>query len=159
METIEILQKQLEKNKIKFDLVTSSAHLGFYETDLQTKLCEADDNFVKIFGLESNTFPIDIFQNLVHKEDFDRVMLEFGKCLQNKENFSAEYRCVKPNGEIIMVKSHSVFEYDLNNNPIRIFGFKQDMSFYKKDLEKLIQENIELKKLNAALLKEKNNDE
>ena len=121
------------------------ANLGSYQTDLTTGIWTGSPNFISIFGLPKKDFySIEEFQALVHPEDFEEVMDYFGNCLANQKDFEYEYRCKKPNGEIIYVQSRSKVYYAPDKTPLKIVGIKQDITnhkLYELKLEELNQLN------------------
>ncbi len=118
------------------------AKLGIYEVDLTRGVWTGSDQFAKIFGLpKKDQYTIVEFQALLHPEDAEAVMNYFGKCLQNKEDFNYEYRCVRPGGEVIYVNSRSKVQYSDDGTPLKVLGIKQDVT-----INKLFQ--LRLKELN-----------
>lgn len=129
------------------------SNLGIYETDLINGTWKGSDNFVKIFGLpQKKVFTVEEFQALVHPEDFEEVMAYFNKCLAEQRDFNLEYRCLKPNGDIIYVNSRSRVYYDGDGKPIKIIGIKQDIT-EQKLYEKRLSELNELNQKKNEVLK------
>ena len=125
------------------------AKLGIYEVDLTRGVWTGSDQFLKIFGLKKkDQYTVAEFQALLHPEDADDVMNYFRKCLQNKEDFNYEYRCIRPGGEVIYVSSRSKVHYSDDGTPLKVLGIKQDVT-----INKLFQ--LRLKELNE-LNKKKN---
>jgi two-component system sensor histidine kinase VicK len=127
------------------------AKLGIYEVDLTRGVWTGSDQFSKIFGLKKkDLYTVAEFQALVHPEDAQKVMNYFGKCLQNKEDFNFEYRCIRPGGEIIYVNSRSKIQYSDEGAPLKVLGIKQDVTINKlfqlqlKDLNELDKKKNEI---------------
>lgn len=141
MESIELLNK-----------IEKIAELGTYFTDLTNGTWTGSDNFISIFGLpKKEKYTVEEFQALVHPDDFNEVMDYFGKCLAEKKDFNYEYRCVKPNGEVIYVNSRSEVIYSSDGTPIKIVGLKQDITQRKKYELRLFELNELNKKKNIVL--------
>ena len=125
------------------------AKLGIYEVDLTRGVWTGSDQFAKIFGLQKkDLYTVAEFQALLHPEDAEDVMTYFRKCLQNKDDFNYEYRCVRPGGEVIYINTRSKIQYSDEGTPLRVLGIKQDVT-----INKLFQ--LRLKELNE-LDKKKN---
>lgn len=108
------------------------AKLGIYEVDLTHGVWTGSDQFVKIFGLErKDQYNVAEFQALLHPEDADEVMSYFNNCLQNREDFNYEYRCVRPGGQVIYVSSRSKVQYADDGTPLKVLGIKQDVTTNK----------------------------
>ena len=108
------------------------AKLGIYEVDLTRGIWTGSDQFVKIFGLKKkDQYTVAEFQALLHPDDADDVMNYFRKCLQHKEDFNYEYRCIRPGGEVIYVSSRSKVQYADDGTPLKVLGIKQDVTINK----------------------------
>jgi len=81
------------------------------------------------------------FQDIVHPEDFDEVMQYYQHCLNHQKNFNYEYRCVRPDGEVICVSSRSKINYGPDGIPEKVIGIKQDITDKKRTEKKLQQLN------------------
>jgi len=122
------------------------AKIGIYEVDLTRGVWTGSEQFAKIFGLQKkDQYTVGEFQALLHPEDAEEVMIYFRKCLENKEDFNCEYRCVRPGGEVVYVNSRSKIQYSDEGTPLKVLGIKQDVTIYKlfelrlnelKDLDK-----------------------
>lgn len=122
------------------------SRVGSYETDLTTGKWKGSKQFIEIFGLpEKEEYTVEEFQALVHPDDYDDVMAYFADCLVSGKYFNKEYRCLKPDGEIIHVISRSNIIRDESGEPIKVIGIKQDITEQKSNelrLNKLNEQNI-----------------
>lgn len=128
-----------------FPIIEEIARIGTYETDLTNGTWVGSANFVKIFGLQpKSVYDVKEFQAIVHPDDLAQVMNYFDECLKNRTDFNCQYRCMKPNGEVIFVLSRSKIYYSEDGTPLRIIGVKQDISESKlqeQQLSILIENN------------------
>jgi two-component system cell cycle sensor histidine kinase/response regulator CckA len=113
------------------------ARIGTYHTDLVANSWTASDGFCRIFGFEpGGVYSQQEFQAIVHPEDLERVMAEFGACLTERRPFDYEYRCItRDTGKVIDVRSTSQIFWDEAGNPSHIIGIKQDIT-ERKELER-----------------------
>jgi PAS domain S-box-containing protein len=108
------------------------AKIGSYETDLQSRTWVGSDSFIEVFGLpRKEKYTMDEFQAIVHPEDVAEVMAYFDQCLAEKKDFDYEYRCLRPDGQVIYVSSQSKISYGPNGTPLKIVGIKQDITSRK----------------------------
>ena len=114
----------------ELEAVQRVARIGSYRTDLVKGTWTASDGFCQLFGFEpGGVYTTEEFQALVHPQDFDRVMTEFGACIAERRPFDIEYRCLRRGtGELIHVRSTSQIFYDPDGNAVRIAGIKQDIT-------------------------------
>ncbi|MGM0546518.1 MAG: PAS domain-containing protein, partial [Bacteroidota bacterium] len=118
------------------------ANLGLYEVNIPSGIWRGSDNFIKIFGLsKKEQYTQEEFQAIVHPEDFEDVMGYYQHCLGLQKDFNYEYRCVRPDGEVICVSSRSKITYSNDGTPQKVVGIKQDISEHKKTERKLQQLN------------------
>jgi two-component system sensor histidine kinase VicK len=140
------------KSEELLPLIETIAKIGSYETDLATGTWVGSENFISIFGLEKKEqYGVEEFQALVHPDDFERVMTHFAKCLEKKIDFNCDYRCLKPNGEVIYVSSRSKVFYSPAGKPLRVLGVKQDITESKKTEILLRELNDNNEKKNEVL--------
>src|SRR5688500_8665549 len=138
---LQILYIQVQKSAFPFQpnimesllpQIEEIAKLGIYEVDLIRGLWTGSDQFAKIFGLrKKDQYTVAEFQALLHPEDAEDVMNYFRRCLQNKEDFNYEYRCIRPGGEVIYVNSRSKVQYSPDGIPLKVLGIKQDVTINK----------------------------
>lgn len=128
------------------------AGLGSYETDLTTGTWRGSENFIRIFGLpKKEQYSEEDFQAIVHPDDFEEVMKFFRECLDEQKDFNCEYRCIRPDGEVIHVSSRSHITYDEHGSPLKVIGIKQDITAIKIYEHKLDQLNKLIRKKDEIL--------
>lgn len=102
--------------------------LGVYETNVDKQIFRASPHFRQMFALpEQEEYPVDVFTNLLHPEDQERVMDFFNQCITRHQSFDCEYRCLV-NGATIYVRSRSKIYYHEDGRPARVLGIKQDIT-------------------------------
>ncbi len=118
------------------------ANLGSYEVNIPSGIWSGSDNFITIFGLpKKEQYTEEEFHAIVHPEDFEDVMGYYQHCLEQQKDFNYEYRCVRPDGEVICVSSRSKITFNNDGTPQKVVGIKQDISGHKKTERKLQQLN------------------
>lgn len=124
----EKISNQGKKLYIKMEEV---GKVGMYETDLQKGTFKASPYFQKMFDLpRQKEYSVLDFQALLHPDDLDWVMQLFAECIDSRQPFDCEYRCLI-NNEVIYVRSRSKIVYDKKGNALKAIGVKQDISEQK----------------------------
>ncbi|WPP51748.1 PAS domain-containing sensor histidine kinase [Catalinimonas niigatensis] len=114
------------------DEIEEMANIGSYEVDIASNTWHGSRNFIKIFGLPlKDQYTLEEFQALVHPEDFPKVMQEYRHSLLHNEDFNCDYRCIKPDGQVIYVHSRSKVIRSTDNLPLKVIGIKQDITELK----------------------------
>jgi PAS domain S-box-containing protein len=95
----------------------------------------------QIFGLNSESLikNPDLFLDIVHPEDKERVLSERQKGFANQE-IAVEYRIVRPGGTIRWIYSRS-FPVWLGEDHVRIVGIAEDIT-ERKQMEELLQSRL-----------------
>lgn len=129
-----------KENEERLNQAQKIGKIGSYETDLTTGYWEGSKEFCSIFGFEyGQKYLQDDFVEIVHPKDRDDVLQYFQQCLENKTDFNFEYRAVnRSTGKVIYVKSTSKIYYDSNDQPLKLFGTKQDITERKKVEHELV---------------------
>ncbi len=78
--------------------------------------------------------PVEMFSELVHSEDQDRVMRNLQNCLSGEvEVYTSEHRMIRSDGEEIWVRDQGkVIERDAEGKPLRMVGAFSDISGRKR---------------------------
>jgi PAS domain S-box-containing protein len=117
-------------------------------------LCREDDRFTNIFisaniekitGFKNTEFldgTIDI-EELIHREDFERVDSEFKKAIQERTGFSMEYRIVHRSGIVKWVKESGSGIIGKDGTRL-IEGYISDITERKKGEEALLLSKVNL---------------
>jgi signal transduction histidine kinase len=123
----------------RFDKAQRSAELGFYELDLITNKYSWSDEAFRVFGLEPGAIEAsyEVFLRYVHPEDLPRVKEITESCSKTFTPFSVRHRILLDNGKIKNIISTGHYEYDKQDNPVRLFGTCLDIT-------ELVKTNSEL---------------
>jgi PAS domain S-box-containing protein len=135
----ETINDQLELLAARFDKAQRIAELGFYELELATSKYSWSDETFRIFGQEPGRIEpsFELFMKYVHPEDLERVTGLIDSSRRTLVPFSFRHRIILDNGKIKNILSTGHFEYDKQNNPVRLFGTCLDIT-------ELVKTNSEL---------------
>lgn len=121
-------------------LAEKSAGIGVWDMDMAMRMVRATPQFFHIVGLEPTDQPVPIerLRALRHPADRDQVISNFARALERGEDYyDAEYRIVRPDGEIRWVYGRGRVVRDATGKPIRYSGVDIDITERKRTEEAL----------------------
>jgi PAS domain S-box-containing protein len=106
------------------------AHLGHWEQDLDTGRITASDEAHHIFGLrpQEGLETWAAWQEHLHPEDRATRAAAIEQVLLEGPRYLAEYRAVRPNGDIRIIHSQGELTRDETGRPRRLFGIIRDIT-------------------------------
>jgi PAS domain S-box-containing protein len=143
------LRMQQSENRLKE--AQSLAQIGNWEMDLVSGIHIWSDELYKIFGTDKNqTQPsTEAFLSFLHPEDVDGVIKEIDDMYNNVKKSASSFRFFRKDGTLRFAYVERRFEFDQNNNPIRVYGVFQDITERKRikfEREKMIIDIIQRNK-------------
>ncbi|MBL3658334.1 PAS domain-containing sensor histidine kinase [Fulvivirga sediminis] len=125
--------------------------MGYYEIDLDSENATLSDNYISLFGLNSNQSSIAGMSGHVYAEDYLAVNKKFHDSILHHQFFQADYRVNNAqSGEVQYVRNNCYFTYD-KNRPLKAIGLKQDITEQKINEQRINKLNAELIKTNKEL--------
>lgn len=116
------------------------AGLGSWSWDLASGDIIWSDQTFSIFGLQPGSAAIDIerFYELVHSDDRDAVARAVAAALEGEE-YAAEYRVMRPDGELRVLQESAEVVRDATGRPTRMVGIVHDVTDRKRaEAERLL---------------------
>ncbi|MCB9135204.1 MAG: PAS domain S-box protein [Anaerolineales bacterium] len=127
--------QDLQESERKLGEAERMAHVGYWVRDYVTDLITLSDEACRIFGLpleRQKEYDLkrwhEQWQNLIYPEDRSRAAQAAQEALQGGPRYEVEYRVVRPNGEIRIVRSQGDVTWDETGQPRRMFGIMQDIT-------------------------------
>jgi PAS domain S-box-containing protein len=153
--TLAELSRDLQESKARLEEAQRVAHVGHWEWDLETDIVVWSDETYRIFGLSPQERPMDLatVRAMVHPEDRESLYQGVDEDLVAGVRPDAEFRIVRPNGEVRTVhsvtpKRWSAMPGDAKRNaserPYKLFGTVQDITDRKRAEEALKQSQFYL---------------
>jgi PAS domain S-box-containing protein len=153
--TLAELSRDLEESKARLEEAQRVAHVGHWEWDLETDVVVWSDETYRIFGLSPQERPMDLaaVRAMVHPEDRESLYRGVDEDLGAGVRPDAEFRIVRPNGEVRTVHSVTPRRWssmpgdakrDASGRPYKLFGTVQDITERKRAEEALKQSQFYL---------------
>jgi len=144
----EELQRQtteLRESEQRLRTALEGGQMGLWEWDVENDVAVWDERVCQLLGVEKQEpIPSDAFFRRVHRDDQEALRARFEEALATGADFQAEFRAVRPNGEIVWLASHSVVLRDEERCGARMLGIMFDITKRKQLEEALRRLNDEL---------------
>src|SRR3984893_2835613 len=155
LKTLAELSRDLQESKARLEEAQRVAHVGHWEWDLETDVVVWSDETYRIFGLRPQERPMDLatVREMVHPEDRESLYRGVDEDLLAGLRPDAEFRIVRPNGEVRTVYSVTPKRWssvpgdakrDASGRPHKLFGTVQDITERKRAEEALKQNQFYL---------------
>jgi diguanylate cyclase (GGDEF)-like protein/PAS domain S-box-containing protein len=113
----------------EMDNIQSLAHIGTWEWDIERDEFSGSSEAYKIFGIEDKK-KIPFSEVIKHfaPEDRQRVQHQLFEDSKKSKIHASIYKVHDINGGFKWIKTHTEFQYDKENNPIKALGIFQDFT-------------------------------
>jgi PAS domain S-box-containing protein len=160
--TLAELSRDLQESKARLEEAQRVASVGHWEWDLETDVVVWSDETYRIFGLSPQERPMDLatVRSMVHPEDRQPLYQGVDQDLVAGERPSAEFRIIRPSGEVRTVSSLTSKRWsslpgdtkrDASGRPYKLFGTVQDITDRKRTEEAFQEISRKLQESNARL--------
>ena len=132
----------------------TTAHIGYYEIDVNTGKAVWSEETFRIFGLDpyGGEPTLETYRALVHPDDAAIVDQRFADSIEDQSPFDLNYRIVHSSGEIRYVHSISKVSTNPASAVIRMFGTLQDITERKRAEQALHDNAKRLRNLSRRLI-------
>ncbi|HEY9854575.1 MAG TPA: ATP-binding protein [Stenomitos sp.] len=125
-----------ERKKLEAGLAETQriAHLGSWEWDFEGDRLTWSEELYHIFAIAPAAFPgtLQGFLDRVHPEDRAAMEARLKQAVDGGQVYNAEYRIVRPDGEIRHMYTVANVRCDDQGRPIGVFGTAQDVTALKR---------------------------
>ena len=125
-----MIVRHLRDSERRLAAAQSLAHVGWWERDYVTGRVALSDEASRIFGVD----PVDMphwqgkWLGLIHPDDRARAAEASEAALRGGPRYDVEYRVVRPDGAVRMVRSQGDVTWDDAGRPVGQFGVMQDVT-------------------------------
>ncbi len=144
------LLTELSQSEARLKEAENTAHIGYYEFDMEKRVPVWSEETFKIFGFNPDTDNepnLDEYMNYLHEEDRDRVYKQIKESVMNLDDFIIEHKILTKNKKTKYVYCIGKVRKDKETGTIKIFGTIQDITEQKVLSQKLTQSEIKYKTL------------
>ena len=111
-------------------LAADAAEFGIWDLDLAKNRLDWDEGLFRLYGVDPEIFGGDYetWQKAVHPDDLERASREVDLAIQTGERFDTEFRVIRPNGSVRIVKANALVVKDAEGQPVRMTGVNYDIT-------------------------------
>lgn len=156
-------QDNLRHSEERLNEAQAIAHIGNWEIDLVHNIHSWSDELYRIYGFGKNEVmpSIELFLSCIHPGERTIAQKMIDETFKTFSSSKTNFRFIHKDGKTRYAAIEWRFEFDHNENPVRLFGILQDITdrkvaeenlllLEKKILEQKIQEQ---KKISRAIIK------
>jgi PAS domain S-box-containing protein len=138
----ELARRELERRLLHTQKV---ARIGSWEWNPRSGEIFWSEQMFRIFGLEpAQVQPsFELARSLVHPEDAGRWEQDAARALQTGFAFGADYRVIRPDGEVIWVRNEAEIFRNADGQAAIVTGSVQDVTGFRQIMETLEQSSLE----------------
>ncbi|NVN92967.1 MAG: PAS domain S-box protein [Desulfuromonadales bacterium] len=130
-------EEVLCKSNERLTMALAASKMGVWELDLQTNAVLWSPEVHDIVGLKEFDGTFAAFAELLHPDDAEHVTGTLNRAVAVRENYTDEFRIIRPDGEQRWLFNLGRATFDKNGNPLHLIGTVQDITERKQIEEKL----------------------
>jgi PAS domain S-box-containing protein len=140
------LEQELVQSRARLAEAERVAQMGSWEWTLVSDRTTWSDGLLAIYGLSREEFDSTYEGGLrrVYPEDRDLVRRALMRAIQTRSSFTVEYRAIRTDGRVRVLRSHGDVAVDDHGEPVRVVGVVQDITEAKLAQEALQDTSAEL---------------
>ncbi|MBJ6725476.1 PAS domain-containing protein [Geomesophilobacter sediminis] len=127
----------LQASEERFRKLSESSPIGIYETDAAGRALYLNDKWCEMAGLPREEALGTGWAKALHPEDRERVLTEWGGCVERRSAFASEFRFVTPGGELRYILSHGVPVRSAQGEVVGYVGANEDITELRRSEEAL----------------------
>ena len=127
---------------LRMALAADSAGMGIWDWDLNESRVICDERMCRLYGIEPGEGDPN-WWNIIHCDDRRRLRREYRRAANGEQDLNAEFRIVRPDGEVRILKGSAVVVRDEDGRPIRMTGINYDVTEQRR-MEKALRESEEV---------------
>ncbi len=135
-------EEALAKNRETLELAQHAGRVGTFEMDVRTGRTEWSVSAEQLYGLPPGGFDgrYETWLRMVHPDDRDAAEAAVRCAVESQRDLDAEFRIVRPDGEVRWLAAKGRVFYDVSGAPVRMVGLNQDIT-ERKEAEEALRES------------------
>lgn len=123
-------EEAIRANEERLRMALAGVGAGVWEYDFTTSKWSWSPEMLELYGLSERCEPPswEEMLNLVHPDDRENLRSRVQQQIERGGPFSAKFRVLRPDGQLVWISSKGVVELDANGRAIRARGIDQDVT-------------------------------
>jgi PAS domain S-box-containing protein len=119
-----------EAAELRLKLALDGGRLGTWDYNIAAGKVACSPGFEQIHGYQPGTFPgtFEAFQDEIHPEDRDRVLMAIREAIDQQRDHHIEYRIVRKDGSVRWLEGRGCLFLDDHQSPDRMIGVCVDVT-------------------------------
>lgn len=140
-------EQEISESNERFKILSKATVEVIIDWDIKNKKVIWGEGFNTILGYNINESDDTLWINNIYPEDKEKVLQELSNILHDpkKQNFNAEFRFLKANGNVVYMQHRGIFIRDANGKAIRAVAAMIDLTETIEKLKKIETQNKKLK--------------
>ncbi len=145
-------EEKLHTSEERLAQAMTAAHMGAWTWDVVRDKVKYSDDFTALLGLRKEQSESDrnTFLALVHPQDRAVLIEKIDRALRGDEDYSAEFRVIRPDGSIRWIGLYGSVVFDSTGKPLKMSGVGRDITEFKEDQIALQRADRALRTLSAV---------
>ncbi len=126
-------EENLRINEQRLHIATRAGNIGIWDWDVVKNELIFDDSMYSLYGITKEDFggAYEAWSNTLHPDDRQFVEAEIQAAIRNEREYGAEFRIVRKDGVIRIIKANSQTIRDRNGKALRMIGTNVDITDLK----------------------------
>lgn len=122
-------EERLRQSEARLRLAQQVSGVGTFEWDIRRNVNRWSPEIERLYGIPEGSFggTYEDWAALVHPDDLAIAEQHVQEALKTGD-FEAEWRIVRPDGEVVWLLARAIVEKDAEGNPVRMIGANFDIS-------------------------------
>ena len=125
---------RLDESRRRLALAAESAQLGIWDWDIIRNRMTWDDRMFQIYGMDAppSKYGVAVWEDALHPEDREYAKESVEAAINDDREYNIEFRIVRPNGDVRMVRARGQVLRDSAGRPSRMIGVNADITNIKR---------------------------
>ncbi len=133
-------ETEIKSQNKKLNLIAKIEKTGIFDWDLKTNLTTWNDEMFFIHGIPKKVpMPYENWEKTIHPDDKEKTVKILEESIQTKSPRYAEFRIVRPDGEIRYVRASATVITDNKGNVTNSVGITKDITESKQAEQELLK--------------------